>query len=404
MVFVLEKGKLPRMVNLGEPFTFENSSNPWLMDKNDDSKVLLINGKKLTATYLWSLNAVERKAILEDVFQHYRKNGFPKISLSDTEVKKEFLKLCAFDVSSSVLTKDGFISNSGSCCIDLCKYFCQEEYYKAKGGIETKSVREVFEDNNLFIRVLKNRMGWNTTKEGGIERPYLFPVSDKQILNGIRNSGLGYGVSNFRPTVAKWMYKHAADLAGVKKAKVFDYSGGWCARALGALSLGFDYDATDPLTSKDITKCVNQLANNLQQCRIYDKCSEDKFFSDNQFKELYDVIGSCPPYFDLEMYSSDEKQSVVSCRGKYEEWLEKYWRGTVLNCVSMLKQNGVFILVIKDEVNGFPIKNDMCRILTESGLHAVESFQYKTTTNHLSRKTTTGRTTKTNEWILFFKK
>jgi len=393
------------MVNLGEPFTFENSSNPWLMDKKDDSDVLTLDGKKLTASCLWTLNVDERKAALEVVFQYYRKNGFPKISLSDAEIDKEFSKLKKFD-ADSVLTKDGFISNSGNCCIDLCKYFCQDKFYQAKGGKTTKSVLEVFNDDELFRRVLKNRMGWNTTKEGGTERPYMFPVSDKQILNGIRNSGLGYGVSNFRPVIAKWMYEHAAVMTGTKKAKVFDYSGGWCARAMGALSLGFDYDATDPFTSPNVSKCVERLKNPGQECNIFDKCSEDGFFrrKNDFFKNRYDVIGSCPPYFDLETYKeNDEKQSIVSCSG-YDEWLSKYWNGTVENCAFMLKNNGVFVLVMKETIDNHPIKDDMCSILKKYGLEQIEAFQYKTVTNHLSKKTDTGRTSKTNEYVVFLKR
>lgn len=395
------------MVNLEEPFTFENSSNPWLMDKRDDSKTLVIDGKKLTAAYLWTLNGEERKRALEAVFQHYRKNGFPKIVLSDAELNKEFQKLKKFD-ACSVLTKDGFVSNSGNCCIDLCKYFCQDEFYKAKGGRGTRSVLEVFEDDTSFRRVLKNRMGWNTTKEGGAERPYLFPISDKQILNGIRNSGLGYGVSNFRPVIAKWMYQHAAEIAlkskPTERIKIFDYSGGWCARAMGALALGYDYDATDPLTSKDIIECVNTFKTPTQECNVFDRCSEDGFFMDDFFKERYNVIGSCPPYFDLETYKeNDEKQSIVSCDG-YDEWLNKYWDGTVKNCVFMLKCGGIFVLVMKDEIDGHPIKDDMCSILKKCGIEPIEDFQYKTTTNHLSKKTDTGRTTKTNEHVVFFRR
>ena len=395
------------MVNLSEPFTFENSSNPWLMDRKDNSNVLEIDGKKLTAAYLWTLNAEERKRILDSVFRHYRENGFPKIELSDAEVNGEFSKICRFD-ESSVLTKDGFISNSGSCCIDLCKFFCQNEYYRAKGGVETKSVREVFEDDDLLRRVLKNRMGWNTTKEDGVDRPYMFPISDKQILNGIRNSGLGYGVSNFRPTVAKWMYRHAADIvcrndSKTRKVKIFDYSAGWCARAMGALSLGFDYDATDPLTHKDILNCVEKLKRPGQECAVFDRGSEEEFFRGENFKEKYDVVGSCPPYFDMEIYDEEgPKQSVVSCKG-YEKWLEIYWLGTVRNCIWMMKPNAVFALVMKDQVNGHPIKQDMTDVLEKCGFSLIESLQYKTTTNHLSRKTSTGRTTKTNEWILFYK-
>lgn len=394
------------MVNLSEPFTFENSSNPWLMDRKDNSNVLEIDGKKLTAAYLWTLNAEERKSIVDSVFRHYRENGFPKIVFSDSQLKNEFGKLKKFD-SKKVLTKDGFVSNSGNLCIDLCKYFSQEFFYSAKGGNGTRSVREVFEDDGLLMRVLKNRMGWNMTKEDGVERPYLFPVSDKQLLNGIRNSGLGYGVSNFRPSVAKWAYEHAADIvcrndSKTRKIKIFDYSAGWCARAMAALSLGFDYDATDPLTAKCVEKCVNAFETDQQSCCIYDKCSEDSFFRDSFFRNKYDVIGSCPPYFDLEIYDeNDNKQSIKSCDG-YSNWLEKYWRGTVENCKLMLKDGGVFFLVMKEELNGKPILSDMTRILESVGFTLKESFYYKTNTNHLSGKTRTGYTSKTNESVAFF--
>ena len=145
------------MINLNEPFTFENSSNPWLMDKVDDSNVLIFNGKKYTAKYLWSLNSEERKSALKNVFEYYRKNGFPKIVFEEKTLHENFEKLCKYD-ENKVLTKDGFISNSGNLCLDLCKYFCQDCYYDAKGGEKkTLSIKEVFNNDELFIkRLVKN--------------------------------------------------------------------------------------------------------------------------------------------------------------------------------------------------------------------------------------------------------
>lgn len=400
------------MVNLDKPFTFENSSNPWLMDKKNDSAVLTIKDKegvahKLTAKYLWSMNVAEREAAFHFVFNHYRKNGFPKIVLSKSELDHEFKKLCEYNVDS-VLNKDGYVSNSGNLCIDLCKYFCQEHFYRAKGNAKTLSVRDVFESDELLMRVLKNRMGWNSSKEDGTERPYLFPISDKQILNGIRNSGIGYAVSNFRPTIGKWMYAKAAELAGIekkeRKVKVFDYSAGWAARALAALSLGFDYDATDPLTNECVRKCVDAFKTEKQECRIFNKCSEDEeFFRKEEFAKRYDVVGSCPPYFDLEIYSDDEKQSTSSCNN-YNMWLDAYWKGTVENCSFMMKDNGVFVLVMKEIVENHEILKDMCGIALKCGLEPIEKHYYKTTTNHLSGKTKSRRSSKTNEAVVFFKK
>ena len=46
----------------------------------------------------------------------------------------------------------------------------------------------------------------------------------------------------------------------------------------------------------------------------------------------------------------------------------------------------------------------MHNIIINNGFKLVEDRQYKSNTNHLSGKTKSGRTTKNNEHILFYKK
>ena len=392
------------MINLDIPFTYENSANPWIMDRKNSNSIIKINGNKITAKYLWSLNIKERQKCLEDVFNYYRIKGFPYLLLSQEEIDSQYKKLCNYN-EDKVITKEGYISNSGNLCIDLCKYFCKEYFYKAKGSNKSLSVEDVFYDDELFIKVLKNRMGWNTSKEDGIDRPYMFPISDKQILNGIRNSGLGYGVSNFRPLIAKWMYSQAIKLLPYKKDiyNVFDYSCGWGARALGALSLmNINYYGTDPLTYNCINNICKLLANKNQYFQIYNKCSEDKFFNSNEFKKKFDIIGSCPPYFDLEVYSNDKSQSIYD--KTYEEWLSIYWEGTIENIKYMLNDKSIFILVIKENHGKYNIKKDMENIIYKYDFRKIKEYQYKSNTNHLSSKAKTGRSTKINEYICFYAK
>lgn len=392
------------MVNLEYPYTYENSSNPWLMDKKDDNDVIEIDGNKVTATYMWSLNSLDRIDLLSKVFAYYREKGFPYEELTNEQIQKEFEKLCKYK-EDSVLTKEGYISNSGSLCLSLCKYFCKEHFYKAKGNRKSLSVEDAFYNDELFNKILMNRMGWNTSKEDGTERPYLFPISDSMILNGIRNSGIGYGVSNFRPSIAKWMYKKAIELYNKEQQlyNLFDYSGGWGARALGALSLGnVNYYATDPLTHKCIKDIDHLLNYNKVDFEVYDKCSEDIFFKDEQFKEKFDIIGSCPPYFDLEIYSDDESQSTSN--KEYNEWLDIYWKGTIDNLYWMCKKDGILILVIKESNGKYELKSDMENIILNKGFTKVTEYQYKSNTNHLSGKSKSGRTSKTNEYICFYRK
>ena len=90
----------------------------------------------------------------------------------------------------------------------------------------------------------------------------------------------------------------------------------------------------------------------------------------------------------------------MSCKD-YKTWLENYWRNTVKNCIYMLKQNGIFVLVIKETLNKINLCDDMLKILKEEGLKFLEKEYYKTTTNHLSGKTKTGKSIKTNEVVLY---
>ena len=85
------------MIQQDIPYTYENSSNPWLMDKKDDTNIITINNHKLTAAYLWSLNNHERENALQDVFNYYREKGFPYITLTDDEIIKNYNKLINYN-------------------------------------------------------------------------------------------------------------------------------------------------------------------------------------------------------------------------------------------------------------------------------------------------------------------
>ena len=63
-------------------------------------------------------------------------------------------------------------------------------------------------------------MGWNLTTERGYEEPYIFDMSPEMIIQGIRSSKIGYGVSNFRPMIAKFIYSRYLN----EGDRVFDYS------------------------------------------------------------------------------------------------------------------------------------------------------------------------------------
>ena len=389
------------------PYTYENSSNPWLMGSKDsetkDKKILTINGNKITSEYMWSLNAEERNKLLKDVFEYYRKEGFPTETYDDKFLIDSFKKLEKAD-QHKVIDNNGYVSNFGQLCLPVCRHFCADKFWKASSE-SMSSIEDVFYNDDLFIKVLKNRMGWNVTTEGGEVRPYMFTLSNSMIRCGIRNSGYGYGVSNFRPIIAKYIYNKY--LAGEISPTVYDFSAGWGARCLAAMSLRYNYIGVDPLTSNNINDMIKFYKNSKElyipgSYICYNVCSQDEVLYELLPNNI-DLAFSCPPYFNLEVYSKDATQSYNQY-SNYNDWLEYYWRPTIKICHNKLKDAGKLVFIIKDRYGKLDLKEGMEKIIFEEGFEFVESLQYKTSVNHLSNKVNTGRNIKNNEYILTYAK
>lgn len=396
-----------KTIQYDTPYTYENSSNPWLMGGKDsnipDKKILTLNDHKITSEYMWSLNAEERNQLLKDVFEYYRNKGFPAEKYDDKFLIDSFKKLEKAD-QYKVIDANGYVSNFGQLCLPICRHFCADKFWKASSE-SMSSIEDVFYNDDLFIKVLKNRMGWNVTTEGGEVRPYMFTLSDSMIRCGIRNSGYGYGVSNFRPIIAKYIYNKY--LAGEISPTVYDFSAGWGARCLAAMSLRYNYIGVDPLTSDNINDMIKFYKNSKElyipgSHICYNVCSQDEVLYE-LLPDNIDLAFSCPPYFNLEVYSKDTTQSYNQY-SNYNDWLEYYWRPTIKICHNKLKDNGKLIFIIKDRYGKLNLKEGMEKIIFEEGFEFVESLQYKTSVNHLSNKVNTGRNIKNNEYILTYAK
>lgn len=156
-------------VNLETPYTYENSSNPWIMDpksKEGRDSLITIDGQSISAGYIWSLNAEEREKLLKKVFDYYREKGFPYEVLDEKDLINEFKKLKSYD-SKKILTPEGFISNSGNLCLDVCRHFNKDNFWKAKGDTRSISIEEVLGMMSCSSRFL--RIGWVGTLQRKME-------------------------------------------------------------------------------------------------------------------------------------------------------------------------------------------------------------------------------------------
>lgn len=366
------------------PYDETNSSNPWLIERNNHLAIEDDTGNKLTASYIWSKQGQDREKLVEYVFNYYREKGFPYNPLSDQEIRCEYNKLKSKN-PDDVIDSQGFIKNSSSLANEVYKSFVWNKYFAVRGNGNSISMIDAFNDDEILLKVIKNRMGYCLTTEDGTERPYIFSITGKMILQGLKSSGFGFSTSLFKPVIAKYLYKHYA------KEKVLDFSAGWGARALAAMSLGLEYYGIDPLTSSEINNMMNFLGGKVG---VVDGGSEDI----DSYKDIpmVDCVMSCPPYYDLEIYSDDDRQSINRYKD-YSDWINIYWDQTVQNCLSKLKENGYFIVIAKQSVGRYELCTDLINICINHGLKISDKIFYKTSQSHLSGKKKTGKIEKFNE-------
>jgi hypothetical protein len=165
-------------------------------------------------------------------------------------------------------------------------------------------------------------------------------ISDSGIRKMLKIYTGVQGVSNFRPTAAASIYDRYA-----KNGVVWDMSGGWGGRLLGAIISEVDtYIATEPST--ETHNGLVDLAYDFAGKMHYSihKCGSENFKPD---KNGLDLCFTSPPYFDLEKYADEPSQSYVKFSSK-EEWVEGFLKPTFKNCYWGLKKGGHMLINIAD--------------------------------------------------------
>ena len=351
-------------------------------------KPLNINGQSLSAEYISQLNENETYLLIYEIFKYYNNLEFPVLNLSDDYIYEQLNKLKKFD--SSKIYDGNTLSSFGKLCNDVCKHMSGVKYYQAAFD-NIISPYDAYNDNEMLLNAIKNRILYQTENNKRV----VYQIDHSQIIKGLVNSGISKTVSNFKPTLAKWIYDYALSICETESnvKSTYDYSAGWGGRMLAANSLGIIYNGTDPNTSEELTTFANKFLNNVN---IYSYCSESDEIYDKLVEQ--DIIGSCPPYFKLEQYSEDNSQ----CYNKYNEyelWLEKYWKETVIKSYKKLKSGGVFFVVINNN-----LKEDIVKTVLENTKLTVHSeFVIKSSKSHLYNKKESDTKNKYNETVIFFK-
>jgi hypothetical protein len=164
-------------------------------------------------------------------------------------------------------------------------------------------------------------------------------LSDSGIRKMLKIFSGVQAVSNFRPTAAACIYDMYA-----KDGVVWDMSGGWGGRLLGAVVGGVkEYIATEPSTLTYNGLCDLARDFGEDKCKLH-CCGSEEFKPD---KESLDLCFTSPPYFNLEKYSDEPSQSYIRYNTK-QLWIDNYLKKTFENCFYGLKNNGYMLINIAD--------------------------------------------------------
>lgn len=256
-----------------------------------------------------------KEKIFSEVYKIYWGKPFPYSNISESRA----IYLAKTFKNNPVIACNEDILNHNTSGMGLCDNFFPNIYECSRKG--NLSPVDAWKDTILFKRLIYNRL------------KYADRINDSSMRKGLKLMNLV--VSNFKPTVAKYIYFNYCN-----NGKVFDYSGGFGSRMLAAMSLGLEYTACEPNTKtyENLLKFGKFLKANIGgNFNVLKKGSEMEPYKLGYFGLAF----SSPPYFDYESYSLEKTQSIV----KYPElsdWLVSYWEATVLNSLHSLNSTGVF--------------------------------------------------------------
>lgn len=327
------------------------------------------NDLPLTTENLAKMTAEEKALAAPVARDFFREHGFPHPILSPDELIRAFSHFRETDVNSVFIAEKNAIRIDNQAGSSLIKHF-SPHFFEVKSGKRKSrpSMLEVFNNDELLLKVIQNRMLQN------------YHINGNMLRQGLATSKVAYKASIFNAVVAKFIYSRFTKENDI----IFDYSMGFGQRQLAALSLPHKvkYVGVDVW---DKSVASNQALFDFLSANIpnFNKEAELSRIGSEYFcpEELHGKVAlafSSPPYWNLERYSEDPGQA---CNESYVDFINGYWKETVANIEKMLSPEGLFIININSNVDGFSIGEDMCAIIREQGFQLQETFQIQLTKN-----------------------
>ena len=251
--------------------------------------------------------------------------------------------------------------------------FFQEDIYNsisARGVSSTLSPIQALYDDEMLNKIF----------EYIDNKPNFYTGDDVANLKSFfRNAGKWVGkVANFSPNVARKIYEKYCPF---KNATILDYSCGFGSRMLGCLTSNNDYTyyGIDPNSKLNIKlNKLGKFINDIKPAKYKIFCQGSEEYIE-ELENKIDLAFSSPPYFNWEIYIDEETQSIKKYPN-YNDWLEFYVRNTIYNIYKYLKEDGIFLINIKNltrSKNNPKLLDDWLRIAKELGFVLIDVVDMK---------------------------
>lgn len=336
------------------------------------------NGIQLNKENISQFNESQKTQVAQFVFEWFRSGGFPYPTKTSHELLHEFALLYN-TAPNSIL---GEANENGNLVLKtanqngtaIFKHF-SPHFFEVKEGKNLKrpSMLETFQDDDRLMKVIINRMDQN------------FQVNGNMLRQGLSNSKIAFKASIFNPMIARYLYSKYTTEGDI----VYDYSMGFGQRLTAALSLDhkIKYVGVDVL-GKSVSgnqAIFSFFQDNIpsfnKEAEIVQAGSEE--YCPEQYQGKVKLAFSSPPYFNLEHYSNDKSQAYSDC--SYANFINGYWKKTVVNIDKLLLPEGYFLLNIKETIGAFNLAEDMLNVIKGQGFKLLGRYDMQ-----LSRNTAFG--------------
>lgn len=225
------------------------------------------------------------------------------------------------------------------------------------------------------------------TLKGKIRKTFFMPALFEDIYNGKISSNMVLTfnkscklASIFSPNVYRQLLR-CLKKHSVENKSILFATASWGVPVVAADELGYEtvdiVDVQDTVLQKchlihtELFKDKNVLFT--QPYVLETHCTPSEVM-DTVINKKFDNIISCPPYYDLEIYGASEKQSTDLYK-TYPDWLENYWRKTVLASKKLLNDGGAFSFIMGHHVRYQYMSNDMADIAIQEGFKLVDEIK-----------------------------